>query len=71
MDWPKLASQALAGNHSALKTMAACRKAYKTRLAIAKLYETHPQRAVAHVNAELDEASRSEERRQNLLLGLD
>ena len=45
--------------------------AKRTRLAIAKLYEIHPQRAVAHVNAVLEEASRSEERRQNLLLGLD
>ena len=46
-------------------------QAKQIRMAIAKLYETHPSRAVAHVNAELAEASRQEENRQNLLLGLD
>ena len=42
-------------------------QAKQIRLAIAKLYETHPQRAVAHVNAVLDEASRAEERRAAFL----
>ena len=52
------------------ETIAAIR-AKRTRQAIARMYAKHPGRAMDHVNAVLDEASRSEERRQNLLLGLD
>ena len=46
-------------------------KARRIRKAIAKLYAKDPDKALAHVNEKLDEASRLEERRQNLLLGLD
>ena len=36
-------------------------KAKRTRKAIAKLYRRNPDKALAHVNAKLDEASRREE----------
>lgn len=42
-------------------------KAKRTRKAIAQMYKHNPDRAIAHVNAKLDEASRMEERRQNIL----
>ena len=42
-------------------------KAVGIRRAIAKLYAKYPDRAVAHVNAKLDEASGREERRAQYL----
>jgi len=41
--------------------------AKRTRKAIAWMLQNFPDRAVAHVNAKLDEASRQEERRATFL----
>ena len=46
-------------------------KAKRIRKAIAKMYAKYPDRALAHVNAKLDEASRGEERRQNILVAFE
>ena len=45
-------------------------KAKRTRQAIARMYKNNPDRALAHVNAKLDAASRGEEYRAQLLAEL-
>jgi len=42
-------------------------KAKRTRKAIAKMYAKYPDRALAHVNAKLEQASRGEELRAQIL----
>ena len=46
-------------------------KARRTRKAIAKVYKHDPRRALAHVNAKLDRASRLEEYRAQKLAAFE
>jgi len=46
-------------------------KAKRIRKAIARMYAKHPGRAMDHVNEKLDQSSRGEERRQNILVAFE